>query len=328
MGRARLKIQRLESYSNRQITFSKRRVGLVKKAEEISVLCDVDIILLMFSPSGKPILFSGGGSNLEEIIFKFSQLSPQERAKRKLEAFEALRKMFEKIDHDVDMGEFFDTRISSVEDMCNQIRMLQDKIFEVHQRLSRWMNPDEIQKMEHICQMEHLLKGTLGKIHQKLQNEMQLQWMMTGEIQMPSWGSADECQPITWYNHANLPSQRNVECALDTSITNCSDVMEMERDRTTENNGKVDSTRHSNAMDDTHSTGSLKFQPSEEREEFSWNTDVTSSDLRTLEPSGDLNLLADQMSFLDSDQINFLDLGFACNNMQHTFNADTVFNQG
>lgn len=59
MGRLKLKIKRLESSSNRQVTYSKRRNGIVKKAKELSILCDIDIVLLMFSPTGRPTLFQG-----------------------------------------------------------------------------------------------------------------------------------------------------------------------------------------------------------------------------------------------------------------------------
>lgn len=59
MGRVKLKIKRLESTSNRQVTYSKRRNGILKKARELSILCDIDIVLLMFSPTGRPTIFHG-----------------------------------------------------------------------------------------------------------------------------------------------------------------------------------------------------------------------------------------------------------------------------
>lgn len=59
MGRVKLQIKRIENTTNRQVTFSKRRNGLIKKAYELSVLCDVDIALIMFSPSGRVSHFSG-----------------------------------------------------------------------------------------------------------------------------------------------------------------------------------------------------------------------------------------------------------------------------
>lgn len=59
MGRVKLEIKRIENTTNRQVTFSKRRNGLIKKAYELSILCDIDIALIMFSPSDRLSLFSG-----------------------------------------------------------------------------------------------------------------------------------------------------------------------------------------------------------------------------------------------------------------------------
>lgn len=53
MGRVKLEIKKIENPTNRQVTYSKRRNGLIKKAYELSVLCDIDLALIMFSPSGK-----------------------------------------------------------------------------------------------------------------------------------------------------------------------------------------------------------------------------------------------------------------------------------
>jgi MADS-box transcription factor, plant len=53
MGRGRSEIKRIENPAQRQSTFYKRRDGLFKKTKELSVLCDVDLLLLLFSASGK-----------------------------------------------------------------------------------------------------------------------------------------------------------------------------------------------------------------------------------------------------------------------------------
>lgn len=53
MGRGKIEIARIESRTNRQVTFSKRRGGLLKKARELSVLCDAEIGLIIFSCTGK-----------------------------------------------------------------------------------------------------------------------------------------------------------------------------------------------------------------------------------------------------------------------------------
>lgn len=48
-----MEIKRIENKSTRQITFSKRRNGLMKKARELSILCDAKVALLIFSSTGK-----------------------------------------------------------------------------------------------------------------------------------------------------------------------------------------------------------------------------------------------------------------------------------
>ncbi|GMY26566.1 agamous-like MADS-box protein AGL27 isoform X1 [Fagus crenata] len=53
MGRRKVVLKRIEDKSSRQVTFSKRRSGLMKKARELSVLCDVEVALLVFSSRGK-----------------------------------------------------------------------------------------------------------------------------------------------------------------------------------------------------------------------------------------------------------------------------------
>lgn len=58
MGRGKVELKRIENQTNRQVTFSKRRSGLFKKAYELSILCDAEVALLLFSPSGKAYQFA------------------------------------------------------------------------------------------------------------------------------------------------------------------------------------------------------------------------------------------------------------------------------
>ncbi|KAL6957347.1 Agamous-like MADS-box protein ap1 [Sarracenia purpurea var. burkii] len=58
MGRGRVQLKRIENKINRQVTFSKRRSGLLKKAHEISVLCDAEVALIIFSTKGKLFEYS------------------------------------------------------------------------------------------------------------------------------------------------------------------------------------------------------------------------------------------------------------------------------
>ncbi|CAI9758246.1 unnamed protein product [Fraxinus pennsylvanica] len=78
MGRSKLPIKKIENVTNRQVTFSKRRYGLIKKAYEIAVLCDIDLALIMFSPSGRLSHFSGR-KRVEDVIYRYINLSDHDR---------------------------------------------------------------------------------------------------------------------------------------------------------------------------------------------------------------------------------------------------------
>lgn len=53
MARGKVQLKRIENPVHRQVTFCKRRAGLLKKAKELSVLCDAEIGLFIFSAHGK-----------------------------------------------------------------------------------------------------------------------------------------------------------------------------------------------------------------------------------------------------------------------------------
>ncbi|KAI3785379.1 hypothetical protein L1987_44497 [Smallanthus sonchifolius] len=71
MGRGKIEIKRIESNTNRQVTFCKRRNGLLKKAYELSILCDAEIMLIVFSSRGK--LYEYANNNVKSIVEKYKK---------------------------------------------------------------------------------------------------------------------------------------------------------------------------------------------------------------------------------------------------------------
>ncbi|KAL5989830.1 hypothetical protein ACLOJK_010725 [Asimina triloba] len=69
MGRGKIEIKRIENTTNRQVTFCKRRNGLLKKAYELSVLCDAEVALIVFSSRGR--------------LYEYANNRRMEREKRK-----------------------------------------------------------------------------------------------------------------------------------------------------------------------------------------------------------------------------------------------------
>ncbi|KAF7844699.1 MADS-box protein SOC1 [Senna tora] len=69
MVRGKTEMKRIENPTSRQVTFSKRRNGLLKKAFELSVLCDAEVALIVFSPTGK--LYEFSSSSVKETIERY-----------------------------------------------------------------------------------------------------------------------------------------------------------------------------------------------------------------------------------------------------------------
>ncbi|XP_058105615.1 MADS-box protein SOC1 isoform X2 [Magnolia sinica] len=71
MVRGKTQMRRIENATSRQVTFSKRRNGLLKKAFELSVLCDAEVALIVFSPRGK--LYEFASSSMHKTIDRYER---------------------------------------------------------------------------------------------------------------------------------------------------------------------------------------------------------------------------------------------------------------
>ncbi|XP_047976895.1 MADS-box transcription factor 23-like isoform X2 [Salvia hispanica] len=75
MGRGKIVIRRIDNSTNRQVTFSKRRNGLLKKAKELSILCDAEIGLIIFSSTGK--LHDFASTSMKSIIERYNKVKEE-----------------------------------------------------------------------------------------------------------------------------------------------------------------------------------------------------------------------------------------------------------
>ncbi|GMP79512.1 hypothetical protein CsSME_00035022 [Camellia sinensis var. sinensis] len=71
MGRGKIEVKRIENNTSRQVTFSKRRTGLLKKTHELSVLCDAQIGLIVFSSKGKLFEYCTHPLSMGEMIGRY-----------------------------------------------------------------------------------------------------------------------------------------------------------------------------------------------------------------------------------------------------------------
>lgn len=65
MGRGKIEIRRIENQTSRQVTYTKRRSGILKKAHEITILCDAKVSVIIFSSNGKMVEYLSPGSKYE-----------------------------------------------------------------------------------------------------------------------------------------------------------------------------------------------------------------------------------------------------------------------
>ncbi|XP_039160750.1 MADS-box protein AGL42-like isoform X1 [Eucalyptus grandis] len=70
MARGKVQMRRIENATSRQVTFSKRRTGLLKKAYELSVLCDAEVAVIIFSQKGRLYEFSSN-SEIRKTIDRY-----------------------------------------------------------------------------------------------------------------------------------------------------------------------------------------------------------------------------------------------------------------
>ncbi|XP_057974575.1 MADS-box protein AGL24-like isoform X2 [Malania oleifera] len=135
MAREKIKIKKIDNVTARQVTFSKRRRGLFKKAEELSVLCDAEVALIIFSSTGK--------------LFEFSNSSILGRYKLHANNLEKL-----------DDRPSLELQLEN----CNYMRLSKEVADKTHQL--RQMRGEDIQglNMEELLQLEKKLEGGLNRV--------------------------------------------------------------------------------------------------------------------------------------------------------------------
>uniref|UniRef100_A0A4W5KYZ2 Myocyte enhancer factor 2cb n=1 Tax=Hucho hucho TaxID=62062 RepID=A0A4W5KYZ2_9TELE len=80
MGRKKIQITRIMDERNRQVTFTKRKFGLMKKAYELSVLCDCEIALIIFNSTNK--LFQYASTDMDKVLLKYTEYNDCSRQAR------------------------------------------------------------------------------------------------------------------------------------------------------------------------------------------------------------------------------------------------------
>ena len=75
MGRRKIDIVRIDNERHRQVTYTKRKAGLIKKATELAVLCDAQVGIIIFGANQKMSIYSN--APMEKILQRYHEHKDQ-----------------------------------------------------------------------------------------------------------------------------------------------------------------------------------------------------------------------------------------------------------
>ncbi|NXG52968.1 MEF2B factor, partial [Psilopogon haemacephalus] len=90
MGRKKIQISRILDQRNRQVTFTKRKFGLMKKAYELSVLCDCEIALIIFNSTNR--LFQYASTDMDRVLLKYTEYSEPHESRTNSDILQTLKR--------------------------------------------------------------------------------------------------------------------------------------------------------------------------------------------------------------------------------------------
>ncbi|KOM32008.1 hypothetical protein LR48_Vigan01g156400 [Vigna angularis] len=169
MGRGRVQLKRIENKINRQVTFSKRRAGLLKKAHEISVLCDAEVALIVFSHKGKLFEYATDSWNILEKAYhlKGNWTIEYTRLKAKIDLLQRNHRHY--------MGE--DLGSMSLKELQSLEQQLDTALKQIRTRRNQLMyeSISELQKKEKVIQEQNNMLAKKIKEKEKVAAQ-QAQW--------------------------------------------------------------------------------------------------------------------------------------------------------
>lgn len=149
-GRQKIELKLIESEKARVVTFSKRKKGLFKKADDFSTLTRADVGVLLFSPSGRSSSY--GSKSVKEITDKFLELKQDDR---------------QGDDPNVDESNVFET----FEDICKEKQALDEKEKE-HPRSDILSDKERLEEyMALQSRLDKVYKNIKGKCIRELEEE-------------------------------------------------------------------------------------------------------------------------------------------------------------
>ncbi|XP_024628948.1 agamous-like MADS-box protein MADS4 isoform X2 [Medicago truncatula] len=236
MGRGRVELKRIENKINRQVTFAKRRNGLLKKAYELSVLCDAEVALIIFSNRGKLYEFCSSSSMLKTLeryqkcnygapetnvsAREALELSSQQEYLKLKARYEALQRSQRNLMGE-DLGPLSSKELESLE------RQLDSSLKQIRSTRTQFM----LDQLSDLQRKEHMLSEANRSLRQRLEgyqlNQLQMNACVEemGYGRHPSQTQGDglyqqlECEPTLQIGCSYQPDPGSV-CTAGPSMSN------------------------------------------------------------------------------------------------------------
>ncbi|KOM45201.1 hypothetical protein LR48_Vigan06g050700 [Vigna angularis] len=141
MGRGKIEIKLIENPTNRQVTYSKRRNGIFKKAHELSVLCDAKVSLIMFSKNNKMHEYISPGLTTKKIVDQYQKT---------LGDIDLWRSHYEKMLEN----------LKKLKDINNKLRR------QIRHRIGEGLDLDEL-SFQQLRTLEEDMVSSIGKIRER-----------------------------------------------------------------------------------------------------------------------------------------------------------------
>ncbi|KAJ1693793.1 hypothetical protein LUZ63_010491 [Rhynchospora breviuscula] len=190
MGKNKIKIEKIETEHGRKVTYKNRIGGLVKKAKELSILCDVPVLLVTASPNDVFTATVGPNRNFEDIIQQYADQTPEARQKSKLDTIEKLKKSCSEDGNSVGIEQMHQRGLPSPmnnksEGKKGQLKTLQDEIFQIEHilgPLGQLQDLDKVESLDTLLQMESILLHAL-RLNDLERFAQQVQIQCSSEVQ-------------------------------------------------------------------------------------------------------------------------------------------------
>ncbi|AQK68749.1 MADS-box protein ZMM17 [Zea mays] len=201
MGRGKIEIKRIENSTNRQVTFSKRRGGLLKKANELAVLCDARVGVVIFSSTGKMFEYCSPACSLRELIEQYqhatnSHFEEINHDQQILLEMTRMKNEMEKLETGIRRYTGDDLSSLTLDDVSDLEQQLEYSVSKVRARKHQLLN----QQLDNLRRKEQILEDQNTFLYRMI-NENQ-QAALTGEVKLGEMAPLAMLQPPPAFAHS------------------------------------------------------------------------------------------------------------------------------